>query len=158
MKINLKKIGVEAEANVEKIIEKGMDNHEKDWKEKHNAKKEILELKHRHKMEEQSLKNGIKLAKKNGVEYDRLPKKQEEKSKTSIKAISIILFFIYGLFCIVGFKDEHIISAIISLIQTILVTISIFSAYNLLSIFKNDYKMCLVISILLIVPWLAFAV
>ena len=47
MKVNLKKVGIEAEADVEKLIEKGMDNWEKDWQEKHNAKKEILELKHK---------------------------------------------------------------------------------------------------------------
>ena len=41
MKVNLKKVGIEAEADVEKLIEKGMEYHEKDWQEKHNAKKEI---------------------------------------------------------------------------------------------------------------------
>lgn len=46
----------EAEADVEKLVEKGMDNHEKNWKEKfsmkHKAKKEIMELKHKQNIEE----------------------------------------------------------------------------------------------------------
>ena len=43
------------DADVERIVEKGMDLHEKDWKEKfdtkHAAKKEIMELQHKQKIE-----------------------------------------------------------------------------------------------------------
>lgn len=41
--------------DAEKLIEKGMDQHDKNWKEKfdvkHSAKKEIMELKHHQKIE-----------------------------------------------------------------------------------------------------------
>lgn len=166
MKVNLKKVGIEAEADVEKLIEKGMDNREKDWQEKHNAKKEILELKHKHKMEEQRAKNNIKSIDEIELEKAQIRLEQEKlnsardenKSKRTIKIVSIFMFFIYGLFCITGFKDSHIVSAIISLVQIILVTISIFSTINLISLFKNDYKVCLILSILLVIPWLAFSV
>lgn len=166
MKVNLKKVGIEAEADVEKLIEKGMDNREKDWQEKHNAKKEILELKHKHKMEEQRAKNNIKSIDEIELEKAQIRIEQEKlnsardenKSKRTIKIVSIFMFFIYGLFCITGFKDSHIVSAIISLVQIILVTISIFSTINLISLFKNDYKVCLILSILLVIPWLAFSV
>ena len=166
MKVNLKKVGIEAEADVEKLIEKGMDNHEKDWQEKHNAKKEMLEIKHKHKMEEQRAKNNIKSSDKIELEKAKIKLEQEKinyeraenKSKRTIKIVSIIMFFIYGLFCITGFKDSHIISAIISLIQIVLVIISFFSVTNLISLFKNDYKICLIVSFILIIPWLIFAV
>ena len=151
MKVNLKKLGVEVEANAEGIVEKGIDAHEKDWKEKleskHNNKKELLELKHKIKMEEEYFKkNGKSLIDK------------EEKSKKTVRIFSIILFFVYGLFCIEGFNDSHIISAIISIIQLILVVISILASLNILQLFKNDYKTCLLISLMLIIPWMAFAI
>lgn len=151
MKVNFKKLGVEVEANAEGIVEKGIDAHEKDWKEKleskHNNKKELLELKHKIKMEEEYFKkNGKSLIDK------------EEKSKKTVRIFCIILFFVYGLFCIEGFKNSHIISAIISIIQLILVVISILSSLNILQLFKNDYKTCLLISLMLIIPWMAFAI
>lgn len=164
MKVNLKKVGIEVETDVEKVLEKGMDNHEKDWKEKHNAKKEILELKHKHKMEEQRIKDNIKTSEEIELEKAQIRLEQEKlnsvqnenKSKRVIKFVSIIMFFIYGLFCITEFKSSYTVSAIISLVQTILVTISIFSASNIISFFKNDHKICLILSILLVIPWLAF--
>lgn len=166
MKVNFKKFGVEAEADVEKLIEKSIDNYEKDWQEKYNAKKELLELKHKHRMEEQNLKNTTKSSEKIEWEQNKIrlenektnDEKAEKKVKKIIKVTSIILFFVYGLFCITGFKDSHIVSATIGLIQVILVTISLFSSTNILSLFKNDYKICLIISLLLIIPWLAFAI
>ena len=134
MKVNFKKFGVEAEADVEKLIEKSIDNYEKDWQEKYNAKKELLELKHKHRMEEQNLKNTTKSSEKIEWEQNKIrlenektnDEKAEKKAKKIIKVTSIILFFVYGLFCITGFKDSHIVSAIIGLIQVILVTISLF--------------------------------
>lgn len=64
MKLNfdIKNKKGEFEGDVEKIIEKGMEQHEKNWKEKfstkHRAKKEIMELKHKQSIEtkEQNLK------------------------------------------------------------------------------------------------------
>ena len=65
LKIGNKAVSYEVETDAEKsakLIEKGMDMHDKNWKEKfnikHNAKKDILELKHKHDLEnkEQDLK------------------------------------------------------------------------------------------------------
>ena len=148
MKVNFKKIGVEVEANAESIIEKGINAHENDWKEKLESKtknkKEIIELKHKNKMEEKYFENnGKSLISK------------EEKSK---KVVRIILFFIYGIFCIEGFNDSHIISAIITVVQMILVIISILSSLDIINLFKKDYKVCLLISLMLTISWLAFAI
>lgn len=53
MILKIKKGGLEAD--VEKLVEKGMDQHDKNWKDKfntkHRAKKEILEMKHKQKIE-----------------------------------------------------------------------------------------------------------
>ena len=150
MKIKINKLGIEAEANVEKIIEKKIESNEKDWKEKietkNGLKKEMLELKHKHKMEEDNYKRKEDI------------KIQESKIKKTIMCIGISLFFIYGLFCITGFRDMRILSSMISLVQVVLVIITIFSSANLFSLFKNDYKICLIISLMLIIPWLLFSV
>ena len=182
LNIDLKNKKGSLDVNAEKIIEKGMDQHEKDWKDKfntkHNAKKEIMELKHKQKIEnkEQDLKkksvvqevfDGFNSQKQ--IEFEEQQKIEEEKrkvaelakenkNKRTISIVSIVLFFIYGLFCITGFKDSHIISAVVSLIQIALVTISILSSLSIVTLFKNDYKICLLISLMLINPWLAFAI
>ena len=182
LNIDLKNKKGSLDVNAEKIIEKGMDQHEKDWKDKfntkHNAKKEIMELKHKQKIEnkEQDLKkksvvqevfDGFNSQKQ--IEFEEQQKIEKEKrkvaelakenkNKRTISIVSIVLFFIYGLFCITGFKDSHIISAVVSLIQIALVTISILSSLSIVTLFKNDYKICLLISLMLIIPWLAFAI
>lgn len=62
LNVDIKNKKGEFKGNVEKIIEKGMEQHEKTWKEKfstkHTAKKEIMELKHKQSIEtkEQNLK------------------------------------------------------------------------------------------------------
>lgn len=151
MQVNFKKIGVEVEANAESLIEKGINAHENDWKEKLESKtknkKEIIELKHKNKMEEKYFEN-------NGKSLIN----KEENSKKVVRIISIILFFIYGIFCIEGFNDSHIISAIITVVQMILVIISILSSLDIISLLKKDYKVCLLISLMLIIPWLSFAI
>ena len=38
MKVNFKKIGVEVEADAENLIEKGINVHENDWKDKLESK------------------------------------------------------------------------------------------------------------------------
>lgn len=104
MKLKIKKGEVEAEIGAEKLIEKGMDQHEKNWKDKfntkHNAKKEIKELKHKQKLEIEEVKQ------KKLNWYER---RQEEKRKTKelehkhfMQGISImiglmIFFFIIGI-------------------------------------------------------------
>ena len=171
MKINIKKLGIETEVDAEEVAKKVIDNHEKDWKEKfdtkHNAKKEIMELKHKYKLEEQR-KNpqniDLQLEDKKKIEVLEREKeknsieKLKRKSKSRVKIASIILLFVYGMFCIVGFKDSHIISAIISLIQVIFAIISILTSMELCKLFENDYKLFFILSIIMIIPWLAFAV
>ncbi len=163
MKLNIKKLGIEAEGDVEGIAKKVLDNHEKDWKEKydlkHNAKKEIMELKHKYKLEEkQSESKKVDLLLKNLEKEQNTIKKSKNQSKNGIIIISIILFFIYGVFCIQGFKDYHIISAIISLIQMLSVLFSTFISMGAFKLFENDYKIFLIISVFLIIPWLFFAI
>lgn len=76
-KFDIKNQKAELEANVENLVEKGIEQHDKNWKDKfntkHHAKKEMLELKHKQKieMEERSEK------KKNWFQ-----KIEEEKRKT----------------------------------------------------------------------------
>ena len=97
MKLNLKKIGVEAEADVEKIIEKGMDNHEKDWKDKlltkKDAKKEMAELKHSQKVEMEELKQ-----KRKGFLAEKIRKEKQERRNVILAVIFVIIIII---FCIV---------------------------------------------------------
>ena len=182
LNIDLKNKKGSIDVDAEKIIEQGMEQHEKDWKDKfttkHNAKKEIMELKHKQKLDnkEQDLKKKSLVQEifdgynsKKQIEYEEQRKIDEEnrkieeqskenKNKRIISIVSIVLFFIYGLFCITGFRDSHIISAVISLIQIVLVIISALSSINIVTLFKNDSKICLLISIMLIIPWLAFAI
>lgn len=166
MKIKYKNI--EAEMKAEEIAERIIDNNEKDWKEKFEskttAKEKLLKLKHQNKMEEQLIKRmdekDLKQYYKEKNEGLNIIKQGSdlEKSKKIFKILSIIMFVIYSLFCILGFQNNHIISAIISLIQILLTVGSLLTSMEFFQIFKNDYKLFLLISILLIVPWLAFAV
>lgn len=93
-----REISVEAEA--EHIIEKAMDLHEKNWKEKftikHKAKKEMLKLKH-------NLKNDMKLKemqegeKTRELEREDTLRKEEEYQKMQIAQVTIsILLAIIG--------------------------------------------------------------
>ena len=127
-------------------------------------KKELLELKHKNKIEEQiikrmntkDLKHYYFGKRKNLTEEDQ--KSKLDKSKKTFEVLNIIMFFIYGLFCILGFQNglEYMTSAIISLIQVLLTLISLLISMDVFQIFKNDYKLFFIISILLIIPWLAF--
>ena len=166
MKIKYKNI--EAEVKAEEIAQRIIDNNEKDWKEKFEskltAKEKLLKLKHQNKMEEQLIKSMNEKDLKQyykGKNKSLNLKKQEsslEKSKKIFKILSVIMFFIYSLFCILGFQNHHIISAIISLIQILLTVVSLLISMDIFQVFKNDYKLFFIISILLIVPWLALAV
>ena len=84
----------EIEADVERIVEKGMNQYDKDWKEKfnikHNAKKEMLEIKHKQNLENkendlkkktiiQEIFDGINSNKKIKLEEQR--KLEEEKKR-----------------------------------------------------------------------------
>lgn len=166
MRLSIKKLGIEADGDLEGVAKKVLDNREKDWKEKfnlkHNAKKEIMELKHKYKLEgkQKEIKKVDLLSeieKSKGKEQNTI-KKQENQSRNRIKIASVILFFIYGVFCIQGFKSSHTISAIISLIQMLSVLFSTFITMKVFEFFENDYKIFLIISIFLIIPWLFFAI
>lgn len=112
MKLNfdIKNKKANVEADVEKLVEKGMDQHEKNWKEKfdkkHNAKKEILEIKHKQKMDiEESNKNKknwfqkIVEEKIKEKELELEEQRRQEKKKNIQMVISAIVsigFFIAG--------------------------------------------------------------
>ena len=164
MKVNLKNFGIEAESDLEGIAKHIMDNHEHDWEKKfnskHKAKKEVLRLKHKIKMEQQ--KNSTSLFNyfnKQKEKQEKLRREKEEASaKNIVKIASIILFFIYGIFCILTFEQLYIVAFAIGLVQIIFIILSLFSAMNVMNLFEKDYKVFLMISILLIIPWLAFMI
>lgn len=117
MKINLdlknKRAGIEA--GVEKLVEKGIEQHDKNWKEKfstkHNARKEMLEIKHKQKMEieekSQSKKNWFQKIEEEKRKRRELElaeeRRREEERKKSIKVRAIVssLLGIIGLIMIV---------------------------------------------------------
>ena len=119
MKLNLdiKNKKGSIESDVEKLIEKGMEQHDKNWKDKfntkHNAKKEMLEMKHKQKLEieesNQKKKNWFQKMeeerrKTKQLELEEL-RRQEEARKKSIKVkaiISAILGTIGVLMMVVG--------------------------------------------------------
>ena len=159
--IKNKKAGIDAD--VEGIIMKGMEQHDKGWKEKfyikYNAKKEMKELKHKQKLENRK----IKKKKRYEVEIEEKIRKEkikqlekQRKNQLLVRNVSIILIFIFGLFCIQNFENKQIISAFISLVQICLLVISIFMCEDVFHLFKKDYKIFFIISILLIVVWIAF--
>lgn len=106
------------EADVEKLVEKGMEQHDKNWKDKfntkHNAKKEMLEMKHKQKLEieesNQKKKNWFQKLeeerrKTREIELEEERRKEKEKKKiVKIKVIATIILGIIGLtMMILGF-------------------------------------------------------
>lgn len=103
------------EADVEKLVEKGMEQHDKNWKDKfntkHNAKKEMLEIKHKQKLEigEQNQKKKSiferieeERRKTKQLELEEQQRQEEEKRKSvKIRIISTILLVILGLTMII---------------------------------------------------------
>lgn len=73
---NLEKKNATLEVDAERLIEKGMEQNDKNWKykfdTKHKAKKEILEMKHKQKMEKED---------KSQIKKNWFQKVQEEKRK-----------------------------------------------------------------------------
>lgn len=121
MKVNfdIKNKKGEVEADVEKLVEKGIDYHDKNWKDKfdikHSAKKEILELKHKQKMEkdengkskksflekiaeEKRKTKELELAEQRRLKELELEaiKRQEELGKKNLNII-IVISFVLGL-------------------------------------------------------------
>ena len=112
MKINIdiknKKGNLDVDA--ERLIEKGMDQHERTWKDKfntkHNAKKEIMELKHKQNIEnkEQDLKKKtfvqeifdginnkkqIELEEKRKIEEEKIRIEEERRKKEEEQQIRL---------------------------------------------------------------------
>lgn len=113
MKLNfdIKNKKGEVEADVEKLVEKGMEQHDKNWKDKfnikHNAKKEMLELKHKQKMEiEESNKSKKNFFEKIAEEKRKIReleleeerrKEAERKKSNKIKAVLTVILAIVGI-------------------------------------------------------------
>lgn len=163
--MKFKNKNVNIEADIEKLVEKGIEQYDKNWKEKmekkHNNKKEIQELRHNQKIE---LYEKARKKSKYELEIEEQRRKEElkntnnlRKEKQIIKVIGICLIFIFGLFCITGFRDGHIIAGIISLIQICLLVVSILMCEDVFHIFQKDYKILIIASIILSIFWLAFA-
>lgn len=161
---DLKNKKANIEADVEKLVEKGMDNHDKNWLLKfttrNNAKKELSELKYKHKLE---LKEKTKKKSKYEIEQENIIKEKNEqkiqrqiKNKSLIRNFSILLIFLFGAFCIEEFHNYNIIPAIVSLIQVSLLIIVIFLCEDIFHLFKKDYKILFIISILLVIVFIAF--
>lgn len=119
MKLNfdIKNKKANLEADVERLVEKGMDQNEKNWKDKfvtkHNAKKEILEIKHKQKMEmeekSQTKKNWIQKIEEERrrtkqLEFEEQKRIDEEnkKNKKNKIILSIILGILGATLMIVG--------------------------------------------------------
>lgn len=105
MKLNLKSKNKETvfEADVEKLIEKGMDISNKDWKDKlltkSKVKKEIQELKHKEKIEFEEVKQKRKgfFDKRNEEKMKLIQMKMDEeerKSKQKRKNVILAVIFI----------------------------------------------------------------
>lgn len=81
LNIDIKNKKGSLDSDVEKLVEKGMDLHDKNWKEKfetkHYAKKEIMELQHKQKMEEQEQSKNKKNFIERIIEENRKTKQLE---------------------------------------------------------------------------------
>lgn len=122
LKFDIKNKKADLEANVENLVEKGMDQHDKNWKDKfntkHNAKKEILEIKHKQKLEMKETgkekRNWFERMQENKrkqrefeIEEQRR-KEREEKIRIRNKSIiSAIIGTIALILIIVGFSSEE---------------------------------------------------
>lgn len=102
--IKNKKAGIEAD--VEKIVEKGMEQHEKNWFEKHNlkhtTKKEMEELKHKQKIEIEEIKQKKEtwFEKRENAKIKRKKIEQElkmQKDKEDFKQFAIGMTFLISI-------------------------------------------------------------
>ena len=118
LSIDMKNKKGSLDSDVEKLVEKGMDLHEKDWKDKfstkHIAKKELLELQHKQKIEieeqNKTKKNWIqkiieenRKTKKLELEDRRIREEAERIEAKKIIKIKIIFTIILGILAIVFF-------------------------------------------------------
>ena len=118
LSIDMKNKKGSLDSDVEKLVEKSMDLHEKDWKDKfstkHIAKKELLELQHKQKIEieeqNKTKKNWIqkiieenRKTKKLELEDRRIREEAERIEAKKIIKIKIIFTIILGILAIVFF-------------------------------------------------------
>ncbi len=117
--IKNKKAGFEAD--VEKIVEKGMDQHEKNWFSKFNLKrekkKEMLELRHKQRIEieneKQKRKNWFEKReeakiKKKYLEQELNKKQEEENFKRFIRYMILMFFIIIFIIIICSLGEKGI--------------------------------------------------
>ena len=117
--IKNKKAGFEAD--VEKIVEKGMDQHEKNWFSKFNLKrekkKEMLELRHKQRIEieneKQKRKNWFEKReeakiKKKYLEQELNKKQEDEIFKRLIRYIILMFFIIIFIIIICSLGEKGI--------------------------------------------------
>lgn len=117
LKFDFKNKKGEAEADVEKLIEKGMEQHEKNWFSKfnlkHKSKKEMEELKHKQRIEIEEIKQkketwfekreNAKIKKKQIEQELKMQKDKEDFKHFIIEMIFMIsiplIIFIIGKIC-----------------------------------------------------------
>ena len=120
-KVDIKNKKADLEADVEKLVEKGMDQHDKNWKDKfntkHNAKKELLELKHKQKLEMEEtnkekrnwferIQENKRKQKEIEIEEQRRKEKEEKIRIRNKSIISAIIGTIALILIIIGFSSE----------------------------------------------------
>lgn len=116
LNIDIKNKKGSLDSDIEKLVEKGMDLHEKDWKDKfatkHTAKKEILEIQHKQKIEleeqNKTKKNWLqKIIEENRktkeleLEDKRRREEEERKERQKVFKIKLIASIILGIITII---------------------------------------------------------
>ena len=126
LNIDLKNKKGSLDSDVEKLVEKGMDLHEKDWQEKfdrkHNARKEIMEMQPKQKIEveeqNKTKKNWIqKIIEENRktkeleLEDRRRREEQERIERQKIIKVKIIFTIILGILTIIFFATGFLLGS-----------------------------------------------
>ncbi len=113
LKFDIKNKKADLEADVEKLVEKGMDQHDKSWKDKFNtkhiAKKEMLEIKHNQKLNwfEKIQENKRKQEEFKIQEKIRIEKENRKKIKQK-SIISTIIGIIALILIVIGFSAKEV--------------------------------------------------
>ena len=148
----------EAEGNLEDLGKDIINNKEHDWKKKSNQKQKVkkdnIKLKYHAKEEKlrfQNFKKHFSKAYKEELE-------NEIKSRKAIKIVSFILLFVYGVFFALGLTENNMGFMIITALQMLCAIISVLTSMKIFTLFKNDYRLFLVISIFLIIPFFVFMI
>lgn len=104
---NFEKKNATLEVDAEKLIEKGMEQHERNWKEKftfkHSAKKEMVDLKHKNKLEVEDKKQKRKT--RYQIKQEEKRKNKELEFKQMLIGFGIMFAFIALIPILVGFAE-----------------------------------------------------